>query len=184
MLDVGCRMLGVRCSPEAEYNSPSVPPSECPPTGLVPPWTCPIPIEPPQMPVFNQPSLSKPLSRGIFSAERFRCGADLWSAGAWNPRRPGVCSAKPDLRLALPRLSAFCLLYAALAAAWLCPGCRRKGALSINRGLLTGFPMRTQLPASWRGVPSSILNPLFSYPPPGRQPKACSASSSSSLRRK
>jgi len=53
------------------------------------PWTCPIPIEPPQTPVFEQPSLSRPLSCGISTAEQFRCGADPWPGPAPAPRLPG-----------------------------------------------------------------------------------------------
>jgi len=41
------------------------------------PWTCPGTVEPPQTPVFDQPSSSRPLSCGIAAAERFRSGADL-----------------------------------------------------------------------------------------------------------
>ena len=55
----------------SEYNSPPALPSGWSGGTLVPPWTCPIPIEPPQTPVFDQPSLSRPLSRGISTAERF-----------------------------------------------------------------------------------------------------------------
>ena len=43
-----------------ESIRPASPASGCPPTGLVPPWTCPIPIEPPQSPIFDQPSSSRP----------------------------------------------------------------------------------------------------------------------------
>jgi hypothetical protein len=47
-----------------EYNSPPVPLWGWSGGPLVPPWTCPIPIDPPQTPVFDQPGLSKSLSCG------------------------------------------------------------------------------------------------------------------------
>jgi hypothetical protein len=50
------------------------------------PWTCPIPIEPPQNPVFHQPSLSRPLSHGISTAERF----NLKNACESTQRRKGA----------------------------------------------------------------------------------------------
>ena len=61
------------------------------------PWTCPGTIEPPQTPVFDQPSLSRPLSCGISSAERLSCEAGIWSALARRLRPCGPCSAQLDL---------------------------------------------------------------------------------------
>ena len=49
-------------------------------------WTCPIPIEPPQNPIFDQPSLSRPLSCGISAAERF----NLKGASEPTQRRKGA----------------------------------------------------------------------------------------------
>ena len=86
----------------SEYNLPPAPPSGWSGGTLVPPWTCPIPIEPPRTPVFDQPSLSRPLSCGISAAGRFRCGADLWLAGARSLRLCGPRSAKLDPRAACP----------------------------------------------------------------------------------
>ena len=54
-----------------EYNSPPAPPPGRSGGTLDLPWTCPIPIEPPQTPGFDQPSLFNSLSRGISAAERF-----------------------------------------------------------------------------------------------------------------
>ena len=50
------------------------------------PWTCPGTIAPPQTPVFEQPSLSRPLSRGISTAERF----NLKNACESTQRRKGA----------------------------------------------------------------------------------------------
>ena len=91
-----------------EYNPPLAPLSGWSGRGLVPPWYLPIPIEPSQTPIFDQPSLSRPLSSGISAPGRFRCGTDLWSAGARSLRLGGPCSAKLDHWAASPRLSAFC----------------------------------------------------------------------------
>jgi len=98
--------FGVNHKP-SEYNSTSAPPSGRSGGTLDIPWTCPGTIEPPQPTVFDQPSLSRPLSCGISAAERFGCGASLWSAGARSLRLCGPCSAKLDLWAALPRISAF-----------------------------------------------------------------------------
>ena len=54
-----------------EYNSPPAPPSGWSGGTLDLPWTCPIPIEPSQTPVFDQPSLSRLPSCGISAAGRF-----------------------------------------------------------------------------------------------------------------
>src|ERR1017187_1772934 len=80
----------------SEYNPPPAPPSGWSGGTLDKPWTCPIPIEPPQTPVIDQPSLSIPLSFGIFAAKRLKCAADLWAAGAWNLRLCGPSSAELD----------------------------------------------------------------------------------------
>jgi hypothetical protein len=96
MLDVGCWMFGVHHEP-IEYSSHSAPPSGWSGDTLDKPLTCPATIEPPQPHVFDQPSLSIPLSDGIFVAERFRHGADLWSAGAVSLRLCGLCRAIFDL---------------------------------------------------------------------------------------
>ena len=85
--------FGVHHKPP-EYNLPPAPPSGWSGGTLDKPWTCPGTIEPPQTPVFDQSSLSKPPSCGIGAAERFGCGADLWSAGARSLRLCGPCSAK------------------------------------------------------------------------------------------
>ena len=74
------------------------------------PWTCPGTIEATQTPVFDQPSLSRPLSSGISATERLRSGRDLWSVGAGGLRFCGPCGAKLVLRAALTRLSALCIL--------------------------------------------------------------------------
>jgi hypothetical protein len=50
------------------------------------PWTCPIPIEPPQTPVFHQPSLSRSLCCGISAPERF----NLKNASEPTQRRKGA----------------------------------------------------------------------------------------------
>src|ERR1035437_7517361 len=67
-LDVGCSMFGVH-DKSFEYNSPRPPPREWSGGTLDIPWTCPIPIDPPQNPIFDQASLSKLLSCG-FAAGR------------------------------------------------------------------------------------------------------------------
>jgi hypothetical protein len=56
-----------------EYNSPPAPPWRWSGGTLVPAWTCPIPIDLPQTPVFDQPGLSKTLScgSGAFLIETF-----------------------------------------------------------------------------------------------------------------
>jgi hypothetical protein len=98
---------GVHHKP-SEYNSPPGPPSGWSGGTLDIPWTCPIPIEPPQTPVFDQPSLSKSLFSGISAAERFRSGADRRQGSAPPPRLPGssgcgsvrgtpICPAPRDL---------------------------------------------------------------------------------------
>ena len=97
--------FGVHHNP-SEYNSLPVPPSGWSGGTLDKPWTCPIPIEPPQTPVFDQPSLSRPLACGISAAERFRCAADRWSADARSFRLCGSCSSKPDIWAAFPGPSA------------------------------------------------------------------------------
>ena len=79
-----------------EYNRPFPPPSGWSGGTLDISWTCAGTIEPPQTPVFDQPSLSRPLSGGISVAERFRCGAALWWAAARSLRLCGPCSAKLD----------------------------------------------------------------------------------------
>jgi hypothetical protein len=65
------------------------------------PWTCPGTIAPPQTPVFEQPSLSRPLSCGISAAERFRCATALWSADACSLR---LCVARVEIVLRLRRI--------------------------------------------------------------------------------
>ena len=100
----------------SEYNSPPEHPSGCSGGTLDKPWTCPGTIEPPQTSVFYQPSLSRPLSCGISAAERFRCGADLWSADARSLRLCGACSARLGLWAALPRLSASDILRSGVAS--------------------------------------------------------------------
>ena len=102
-----------------EYNSPPAPTSGWSGGTLDKPWTCPGTIEHLQTPVFDQPSLSRPLSCGISAAERFGCGADLWSAGPRKLRLCGPCSAKPDLWAALPSRSGFCILPSTFAWGWL-----------------------------------------------------------------
>ena len=62
-------MFGVHDKP-FEYNSPPSPPRRWSGGTLVPPWTCPIPIDPPQMPVFDQPGLSQSLSCGFAAVQR------------------------------------------------------------------------------------------------------------------
>jgi hypothetical protein len=74
----------------SEYNSPPPPPSGWSGGTLDKPWTSSGTIEPSQSLVSDQPSLSRPLSGGIPAAERFRCGAALWSAGARSLR---LCTA-------------------------------------------------------------------------------------------
>jgi hypothetical protein len=101
-----------------EYNSPPAPPSGWSGGTLDKPWTCPGTIEPPQTPVFDQPSLSRRRSCGISAAERFRCGADLWSAGARSLRLAVPCSAIPDLWVALPTRCAFIILHSAFTSEW------------------------------------------------------------------
>jgi hypothetical protein len=80
--DVGSWKLEVGCSmfdKSSEYNFPPCPPWRWSGGTLVPPWTCPIPIDPPQTPVFDQPGLSKSLSCG--SPDVQRCsGLDV---GCW-----------------------------------------------------------------------------------------------------
>ena len=71
-----------------EYNSPFAPASGWSGGTLDKPWTCTGTIEPSQNPVFDQPSLSRPLSCGISAVERFRCGANLWSGVPPSPRLP------------------------------------------------------------------------------------------------
>ena len=65
-----------------EYNSPPAPPSGWSGSTLDKPWTCPGTIEPPQTPVFDQPSLFRPLSCGLSAAEGFTRGADPRSEAA------------------------------------------------------------------------------------------------------
>ena len=69
-LDVGCSMFGVHDKP-FEYNSPPSPPWGWSGGALVPPWTCPISIDPPQTPVFDQSGLSRSLSCGSPAVQRF-----------------------------------------------------------------------------------------------------------------
>ena len=102
-----------------EYNSPPAPTSGWSGGTLDKPWTCPGTIEHLQTPVFDQLSLSRPLSCGISAAERFGCGADLWSGGPRKLRLCGPCSAKPDLWAALPSRSGFCILPSTFAWGWL-----------------------------------------------------------------
>src|ERR1017187_5284633 len=61
---VGGAKFGVHHKP-SEYKSLPAAPSGWSGGTLDIPWTCPIPIEPHQTPVFDQPSLSGPLSYGI-----------------------------------------------------------------------------------------------------------------------
>jgi hypothetical protein len=84
-----------------EYNSPSAPPSRRSWGALDKPWTCPATLEPPHDPVCDQPSLFRPLSGGIFAAERLKCRADPRSAGGRHQRLCGPCSAKLKLWTAL-----------------------------------------------------------------------------------
>jgi hypothetical protein len=62
-----------------EYNPPSAPPSGWSGGTLDIPWTCPIPIEPPQTPVFDQPSLS---NSGCTLSADTRCGAQAATGGS------------------------------------------------------------------------------------------------------
>jgi hypothetical protein len=59
MLEVGCGMFDMD-DKSSEYNSPRSPPTGWSGGTLDIPWTCPIPIEPLQTPVFDQPHLSSP----------------------------------------------------------------------------------------------------------------------------
>jgi hypothetical protein len=118
MLDVGCWMFSVRHKP-SEHNSPPSPPSRWSGGTLDKPWTCPGTIEPPQITVFDQPRLSRPLSCGISATERIRRGAALWSAGTGNCRLCGPCSAILDSWAAALRHSALCILHSPFASAWL-----------------------------------------------------------------
>ena len=58
-----------------------------------------MPIELHQTPVFEQPSLSRPLSCGFSAAERFRGSADLASAASIRSRRPSVFRGGHELSL-------------------------------------------------------------------------------------
>jgi len=66
--------LSWRRSPQTYKKPESIWPvstaSGCPPTGLVPPWTHPIPIEPPPNAFFDQASLSTSPSRTLPSLEK------------------------------------------------------------------------------------------------------------------
>ena len=97
---VGCWMFAVHHKPP-EYISPPAPRSGWSGGTLDKPWTCPSTIEPPQPPIFDQPSLSRPHSCGISATERSRYGVGLWPAGAWSHRLCVICSAKLDVRVAL-----------------------------------------------------------------------------------
>jgi hypothetical protein len=110
-------MFGVDHKSPKYYCPPAPPPGWSGGT-LDKPWTCPGTIEPPQTPVFDQPSLFRPLSCDISAAERFRCGPDLRSAGAQSLRPGGPCLAKPCLWLALPRPSSFIIQPSAFPPRW------------------------------------------------------------------
>src|ERR1035437_7420691 len=81
----------------SKYNSPRAPVSGWSGGTLDILWTCPGTIEPPETPIFDQPGLSNSLCCGISATERFRCGAELWSAGIRRLRLCGTCSGKLDL---------------------------------------------------------------------------------------
>jgi hypothetical protein len=64
---VALSVLAGRSPPQTykkpESICPDSPASRCPPTGLVPPWSYPIPIQPPPNAFFDQASLSRSPSR-------------------------------------------------------------------------------------------------------------------------
>ena len=64
-------MFGVLHKP-SEYNVTPAPPWGWSGGGLVPPWTCPIPIDPPPNAVCDQANLSKVTSRSLPSRAQFR----------------------------------------------------------------------------------------------------------------
>jgi hypothetical protein len=61
---VGCWLFGVHHK-RSKYNAPLPPPLGWSGGALVPPWTYPGTIEPPQSPFFEQVSLSKSVSCGL-----------------------------------------------------------------------------------------------------------------------
>ena len=71
--EVGSSKFGVHHK-NSKYNPTIPPPSGWSGGTLVPPWTCPIPIEGPKGALFKQATLSKSLFCGIAAVKRFGSG--------------------------------------------------------------------------------------------------------------
>jgi hypothetical protein len=83
-----------------EYKSPLPPPSGWSGGGLVPPWTCPGTIDPPQDPIFDQAGLSKSVACGSSTVQR-RPGLEV---GSWIRAASGIYRLIQSQPL-LPQLS-------------------------------------------------------------------------------